>query len=86
MPKGLAKNAFDGFDDPQLIWEIYGELLDFYDQNPFCAKSVACSTNTDVKLVNKVLHRLIYYKAVECTGTDHWGVKQYRLDKAFTGL
>jgi hypothetical protein len=83
--KTLNPNAFSDFNDPQLIWEIYGELLDFYGQNPFCAKSVAYAMNTDVKLVNRVLHRLIYYKAVRCTGTDAWGVKRYRLDPAFTG-
>jgi hypothetical protein len=82
----LPQNAFSDFENPQLIWEVYGELLDFYDQNPFCAKSVAYDVNIDVKLVNKILHRLIYYKAVTCTGTDPWGVKTYRLNAAFTGL
>jgi hypothetical protein len=84
--KQLAPNAFSDFDNPQLIWEIYGELLDFYDQNSFCAKSVAYSTNTNVKLINKILHRLIYYKAVSCTGADHWGVKHYRLNNSFKNL
>jgi hypothetical protein len=81
----LNENAFSDFDSPQLIWEIYGELLDFYGQNPFCAKSVAYCINVDVKLINKVIHRLIQHKAVRCTGTDTWGVKRYRLDPAFTG-
>jgi predicted transcriptional regulator len=83
--KTLNQNAFDDFENKQLIWEIYAELLDFYDQNSFCAKSVAYSTNTDVKLINKILHRLIYYKAVECVGTDTWGAKKYKLNKAFKG-
>ena len=84
--KQLHQNAFSDFDNPQFIWEIYGEVLDFYDQQSFCAKSIAYTTNTNVKLINKILHRLIYYKAIICTGTDHWGVKQYRLNSEFTGL
>jgi hypothetical protein len=80
----INENAFDDFDNPQRIWELYGELLDFYDQFSFTAKQVAYETNIDVKLVNKILHRLIYYKAVSCTSTDQWGVKHYRLNKAFT--
>jgi hypothetical protein len=81
----LPQNAFNDFDNPQIIWEIYGEILDFYDQNSFTAASVAYDVNVDKKLVNKVLHRLIYYKAVTCTGEDHWGVKRYQLNEAFKG-
>jgi hypothetical protein len=83
--KTLPENAFDDFDNPQIVWEIYGEILDFYDQNTFTAAEVAHDVNVDKKLVNKALHRLIYYKAVTCTSTDHWGVKTYCLNEAFRG-
>jgi hypothetical protein len=79
----IPEKAFDDFDNPQIVWEIYGEILDFYDQNSFTAAQVAYDVNVDKKLVNKVLHRLIYYKAVTCTGADHWGVKSYCLNEAF---
>lgn len=82
--KTLNENAFNDFDNPQIIWELYGELLDFYSDQNFSAKQVAYETNTDVKLINKILHRLIQHKAVICTGNDHWGVKTYRLNDEFT--
>ena len=82
--KTLPENAFGDFEDPQIIWELYGELLDFYADQNFCAKQVAYETGQDAKLVNRVLHRLIQHKAVICTGADGWGVKTYRLNDAFT--
>ena len=82
--KQLNENVFNDFEDPQIIWELYGELLDFYSQQDFNAAQVAYETNFDKKLINKILHRLIQHKAVECTGSDHWGVKMYRLNEAFT--
>jgi transcription initiation factor IIE alpha subunit len=82
----LPQNAFNDFDDPQIVWEIFGEILDVFDQHRFTAEEVASQTLCNKKLVNKVLHRLIQYKAVTCAGTDHWGVKTYRLNAAFTGL
>jgi transcription initiation factor IIE alpha subunit len=80
----LNKNIFNDFNDPQIIWQIYGELLDFYSQQNFSAKQVAYELGQDTKLINKILHRLIHHKAVTCTGTDHWGVKTYCLNEAFT--
>jgi hypothetical protein len=78
------ENIFDDFDDRQVIWELYGELLDFYFDQSFSAKQVAYETNTDTKLVNRILHRLIQHKAVICTGSDCWGAKIYRLNDDFT--
>jgi hypothetical protein len=75
---------FSDFDNPQLVWEVYGELLDFYADQDFSAKQVAYEVGFEVKLINKILHRLIHHKAVVCTGKDHWGVKTYRLNEAFT--
>ena len=83
--KTLLQNAFDDFENKQIIWEFYGELLDTYDQSIFCAKQLAYELNMEVKLVNKILHRLIQHKAITCTGADHWGIKQYRLNNAFKG-
>lgn len=82
--KELNKNIFNDFDNPQIIWEIYGELLDFYTEQNFCTKQVAYETGHDTKLINKVLHRLIQHKAVIEVGKDHWGVKTYKLNEAFT--
>lgn len=82
--KTLTENVFDDFEDRQIIWELYGELLGFYTDQNFSAKQVAYETGQDTKLVNRVLHRLIQHKAVICTGTDHWGVKTYRLNDEFT--
>lgn len=83
MNKTLQENAFNDFDNPQIIWELFGELLDFYADQEFCAKQVAYETNTDVKQINRILHRLIRHKAVICTGTDHWNVKTYRISEEF---
>jgi predicted transcriptional regulator len=74
---------FSDFDNPQLVWEVYGELLNFYNDQDFSAKQVAYATNLEVTLINKILHRLIHHKAVVCTGKDHWGVKTYRLNETF---
>ena len=82
--KQLDNNVFNDFEDRQIIWELYGELLDFYSDQLFSAKQVAYETGIDTKLVNRVLHRLIQHKAVRCAGTDHWGIKTYRLNEAFT--
>jgi len=80
----LDQNIFSDFDNPQLIWEVYGELLDFYNAQDFSAKQVAYEIGFEVKLINKILHRLIQHKAIIFTGTDHWGVKTYRLNEDFT--
>jgi hypothetical protein len=82
--KLLNQAAFSDFDNSQLVWEVYGELLDFYNDQDFSAKQVAYEVGVEVKLINKILHRLIHHKAIVCTGTDHWGVKTYRLNEAFT--
>jgi hypothetical protein len=81
--KPLTNNIFDDFEDKQIIWELYGELLDYYTQQNFSAKQVAYETNLDTKLINKVLHRLIQHKAVQCVGTDTWGAKIYCLNSEF---
>jgi hypothetical protein len=80
----LDIRRFSDFDNSQLVWEVYGELLDFYADQDFSAKQVAYEVGVEVKLINKILHRLIHHKAVVCTGTDHWGVKTYRLNEDFT--
>jgi transcription initiation factor IIE alpha subunit len=82
--KEIDRQLFSDFDDPQIIWELYGELLDFYNDQNFSAKQVAYETGIDTKLINKILHRLIQHKAVEFVNTDHWGVKIYRLNESFT--
>ena len=84
MNTQLEKTAFDDFDNPQIIWEVFGELLDFYTDQQFSAKQVAYETGHDTKLINRILHRLIQHKAVSCTGVDCWGVKTYRLNEDFT--
>lgn len=81
----LQTTAFDDFENPQIIWEIYGDLLDIYDDEVFTARQIAYETGHSKKLINKIIHRLIQHKAVEQAYTDHWGVKTYRLNKAFTG-
>jgi hypothetical protein len=83
--KTLPENAFSDFNNPQFVWEIYGELLNIFPDCSFTAGELASECFVDKKLVNKVLHRLIYYKAVRCIGIDHWGVKKYRLNEAFGG-
>ena len=80
----LDKQIFSGFEDQQMIWELYGELLDFYSDQNFSAAQIAYETNTDKKLINKILHRLIHHKAVVCKGNDPWGAKIYRLNDEFT--
>jgi hypothetical protein len=80
----LDIRRFSDFDNSQLVWEVYGELLDFYADQDFSAKQVAYEVGFEVKLINKILHRLIHHKAIVCTETDHWGVKTYRLNEAFT--
>lgn len=80
----LNKTIFNDFEDRQTIWELYGELLDFYSEQSFSAKQVAYETGHSTKLVNRVLHRLIQHKAVTCIGNDSWGVKTYQLTKEFT--
>jgi len=80
----LNKNTFNDFDNPQLIWEVFGELLDLYSDQNFSAKQLAYELNFDVKLINKILHRLKQKQAVICTGIDHWGVKIYRINDTFT--
>lgn len=81
----LQGGIFDDFDDPQIIWEIYGELLDIYDDETFTARQVAYETGYGKKLINKVLFRLLQYKAVKQVYIDHWNVKHYRLRHEFTG-
>lgn len=81
--KKLPKNAFDDFEDKHLIWGIYGELLDFYTQQNFCALQVANEIGYDKKLINKVIHRLIKFKAIKLVGLDCWGVKTYRINDEF---
>lgn len=83
--KTLQKGVFDDFDNPQIIWEIYGELLDIYDDGTFTAHQVAYEIGYSKKLINKVIYRLIQFKAVEHTYTDHWGAKHYQLNNEFTG-
>lgn len=80
----IDKNIFSDFENPQIVWEVYGELLDFYNDQIFSATQVAYETGFDKKLINKILHRLIQHKAVICTGQDFWGVKQYKLNEEFT--
>jgi hypothetical protein len=82
--KTLPQTTFNDFENRQIIWELYGELLDFYADAPFTTKQIAYETNHDKKLINKVLHRLIQHKAVELVNTDHFGLKTYRLNEAFT--
>jgi len=79
----LAQNTFDDFDNHQLIWELYGELLDFYSEQTFSAKQVAYETGQSKQLINRILHRLIQHKAVICKGTDKWNTKLYKLNNAF---
>ena len=81
--KTLDQDTFNDFENKQIIWELYGDLLDFYDQDCFTSEQVAYDTVHSKKLINKVLHRLIQYKAVICIGTDHWGMKTYRLNEEF---
>ena len=76
-------NPADDASHRQLIWELYGDLLEFYKEVSFSAKQVAYDLNMDTKQVNKILHRLIQKKAVLCIEEDHWGVKTYRLCDAF---
>jgi len=83
--KELQQGIFDDFDNPQLIWEIYGELLDIYDDGSFTAAQIAYETGYSKKLINKVLYRLLKHKAVKQTYIDHWGVKHYSLNHEFTG-
>lgn len=66
-------------NNPQLIWEIWGELLDFYTQQTFTAKQVAYEIGIDKTTVNRALHRLVQLKEVKCIGTDSWGVKLYQV-------
>lgn len=82
--KQLAETSFNDFENPQLIWEIYGELLDLYTDQNFSAKQIAYETHSDTKLINRVLHRLIQFKAVKQTHCDIWGIKQYSLNPEFT--
>ncbi len=81
----LDRETFNDFEDKQIIWEVYGELLDFYSDTDFTAGQVASEIGVSKKLVNRALHRLIQQEAVICTGLDHWGVKRYRLNNDFTG-
>jgi len=67
----------------QQIWEIYGELLDFYSDFSFTAQQVAYETGYSKKLINKALHRLVQHQAVQLVKTDQWGVKIYRLNDNF---
>lgn len=83
--KTLPQDIFDDFDNPQIIWEIYGELMDIFDDGTFTAQQVANETAFSKKLINKVIHRLISYKAVTQTKIDHWEVKHYQLNNEFTG-
>jgi len=83
--KTLPPTIFDDFDNPQIIWELYGELLDIFDDGTFTAQQVANETAYNKKLVNKVIHRLIKHEAITETETDHWGVKHYKLNNKFTG-
>ena len=80
----IDRNIFSDFADQQKIWELYGELLDFYSDQNFSAAQIAYETNTDKKLINKILHRLIQNKALICKGTDPWGAKIYQLNDEFT--
>lgn len=80
----LPNDIFNDFDARLEIWDLYGELLDFYADINFTAKQVAYETNHSTKTVNKILHRLIQHKAVRIVKTDHWGIKIYRINEAFT--
>jgi hypothetical protein len=84
--KQLNEKDFADFENPQFIWEIYGEILDFYFDEKFSAETIANHIGTHKKLINKILHRLIQLKAVNCIETDHWGMKYYRLNNEFIGL
>jgi hypothetical protein len=85
--KQLQETTFDDFtEDKQIIWEIYGELLDFYDDQTFSAKQLSYELGHSKKLINKVLHRLIQTKALKCLGMDTWGDKRYQLVEEFTSL
>jgi predicted transcriptional regulator len=82
--KQLPETIFNDFENPQIIWELYGELLDGYEDQTFSAENVAYLINLNKKTVNRALHRLIQFKAVEQAKCDIWGVKQYRLNPQFT--
>jgi transcription initiation factor IIE alpha subunit len=84
--KQLNEKDFADFENPQFIWEIYGEILDFYFDEHFSAETIASHVGTNKKLINKILHRLVNLKAISCAKTDHWGVKYYRLNNEFTGM
>ena len=84
--KTLETTTFDDFGDTQTIWEIYGEILDFYDEQTFSAKQISYELGHTKKLINKVLHRLVQKEAVKCVGMDTWGDKRYQLNEEFTNL
>lgn len=69
--------------DTQTVWEVYAELMDFYNDFVFTAAQVASETGYSKKTINRALHRLIQHKAIICTHTDQWSVKHYRLDEGF---
>jgi hypothetical protein len=82
----VNENNFADFENPQIIWEIFGELLDFFFDETFCAVQVANHMSISKKLINKALHRLLQLEAITYIKTDHWGMKHYRLNDEFTGL
>ncbi|MFN5848737.1 MAG: hypothetical protein ACK5UE_00840 [Chitinophagales bacterium] len=79
----ITQKYFSDFEDPQLVWEVYGELLDFFNESIFTAEQVSNEIGISKKKINKIIHRLIQHNAVEYVKTDHWGVKNYQLNEAF---
>jgi transcription initiation factor IIE alpha subunit len=58
--------------------------MDVYFDETFTASGLAYDLNMDKKLVNRILHRLVFHKAIKFVECDAWGVKIYRLNEAFT--
>jgi transcription initiation factor IIE alpha subunit len=79
----ITVKDFSDFQDPQLVWEVYGEILDIYEEELFTAEQIANEIGINKKLVNKIIHRLTQHNALEYVHTDHWGVKNYRLNEEF---
>lgn len=79
----LTEKDFSDFNDPQLVWEVYGEILDFYDEDDFTAEQVSNEIGLNKKLINRIIHKLVQLGALEYTKKDHWGTKYYRLHEAF---
>ncbi len=84
--KTLPQDIFNDFENPQIIWEIFGELLDIFDDGIFTAQQVANETGRSTTLINKVAYRLIKHNAIIQVKIDHWEVKHYKLNNEFTGF